>query len=76
MNQVLNDFSSYELTEEEVTEATTFTAVQRAYFQNLLSEAATSKVNLTYDPSNPLHFAQREAELQGEIGLLRHLLSN
>lgn len=70
-----NDFTSYELTEEELNEALNFTVAQKAHLQNLLSDAAISKLNLHYDATNPLVFAQQEAELTGQIGILRHLLS-
>lgn len=70
-----NEFTSYDLSVEEEAEAVNFTLTQVAYLQNLLAEAAIKKVNLTFDPSNPQVFLQREAELQGETGILRFLLS-
>lgn len=63
-------FTKYQLTEEEVTAAIQFTAVQRMYIQNLVAEAAEEKVRLTFEPSN----MQREAELQGVILTLTNLL--
>lgn len=42
--------------------------------QNLISAAAEEKLNMKFDPSNTLAFAQREAELQGQIGILKYLV--
>lgn len=75
MKQLDNPFTSYSLTEEETAQATDFTVLQVAFLRNLLAEAATKKLNLTYTPKEPNEFLQKEAELQGEIGLLSFLLS-
>ena len=42
--------------------------------QNLISAAAEEKLGLTFDPTNPNPFIQREAELTGQIGILRMLI--
>mgnify|MGYP001096862083 CR=1 FL=1 len=74
-NRKDNLFESYELTPEEIVTATDFTVLQKAYIQNLLSEAAHGRLNLTYDHEHPEKFLQAEAEKQGEIGGLRFLLT-
>jgi len=74
-NRKDNLFESYELTPEEIVTATNFTVLQKAYIQNLLSEAAHGRLNLTYDHEHPEKFLQAEAEKQGEIGVLRFLLT-
>jgi len=67
-------FTRYQLTEEEKLAAIQFTDTQRMYLQNIIADSAEEKVRLTFDPSNPNQFIQREAELQGIIGTLTILL--
>lgn len=69
-----SSFLSYQLTTEEVAQACKFTELQRALIQNEIAIAAEEKVNLKFDPTNPLEFAQCEAELTGKIGILKYLL--
>lgn len=70
-----NRFSSWELTPLEFKAGCTFNELQLKVIQNCISDAASSKVALTYDPQNPLKFAQQEAELTGQIEILEFLLS-
>lgn len=70
----LNRFSSFSLTEEELRTGSIFTEFQKCVIQNILSDFAIEKTNLLYDPEHPLVFVQREAELQGKIIILQHLL--
>lgn len=72
---VPNSFTSYKLTSEEVRAGSILTSNQIQVIQNLISEAAEEKISLKYDPQNPLVFVQREAELQGQIGILKFLLA-
>lgn len=74
MKQLVNDFVSYELTQEEMLLAVTFTIAQRANLQTMLAAAAEEKVNLKVDSTNIMRFVQQEAELQGKINTLRTLL--
>ena len=69
-----SSFLSFTLTEGELKAGSHFAPEQRAVIQNLISTAAEEKVALTYDPLNPLQFTQREAELAGQIGILKYLL--
>lgn len=70
-----SSFFSFKLTEQEIAAGSSYSTEQRAFIQNLISEAAEEKVALTYDPHNPLRFTQQEAELQGKIGILKYMLS-
>lgn len=76
LTKIESCFTSFELTEEEIKLATQWTALQRAYLQTLLSEAAHTKLNLKFDPLNPVAFAQNDAFLQGKIELLQSILNN
>ena len=67
-------FTKYILTDEEELAGIQFTEAQRMYMQNIIAEAAEEKVRLTFDPTNPHLFLQREAELQGTILTLTNLL--
>lgn len=69
-------FTKYHLTQEEQTNGQTLTTNNVYVIQNLICAAAEERLGLKFDPSNPLEFAQREAELQGQIGILRMLLES
>lgn len=68
-------FTKYILTEEEELAAVQFTELQRQYMQTIIAEAAEEKVRLTFNPTAPTEFQQREAELQGRMLILLTLLS-
>lgn len=68
-------FTKYILTDEEELAGIQFTPSQQMVMQNVIAEAAEEKVRLTFDPTNPQAFIQREAELQGCILTLQSLLS-
>ena len=69
-----NIFTSYVLTPEELKSGQSLTFEQIQVMQNLLSDAAQERVNLIYEPLNPLLFVQRDAELKGQIGILTFLI--
>lgn len=67
-------FKSYELTASEETAGKIFSIPQKLVLHNLLFTYAMEKLNLKYDPNEPMVFMQTEAELQGQINLLQFLL--
>lgn len=69
-----SSFVRYEMTEPEIKTGSVFTLDQRAVMQNLIADAAEEKIALTFDTNNPQQFIQREAELTGQIGILKYLL--
>lgn len=69
-----SSFVRYDLTEPEIKAGSVFTLDQRAVMQNLIADAAEEKIALTFDTNNPQQFIQREAELTGQIGILKYLL--
>ncbi len=71
-----NDFSSYELTEQEELEGSILTITQKQVIQNHLSAAASEKIGLVYNPAEPLIFAQQEASLKGQIDAYRFILAS
>lgn len=71
-----NEFTEWELTSEEATSARIFSALNLQYLQNLLADVVKMKLALTLDPNNVSVFIQQEAELQGQIGILKLLIQN
>lgn len=67
-------FTSYQLSEEEQLKGQVLTTENYYVIQNLICAAAEDKLSLKFDPLQPSIFLQREAELQGQIGILRMLL--
>lgn len=69
-----SSFVKYTLTESERKAGSHFAPEQKAVIQNMIADIAEEKISLTYDPDHPLQFTQREAELTGQIGILKYLL--
>jgi hypothetical protein len=70
-----NSFTSFLLTQDEIKAGSNFLPEQRAVIQNIISQLAEEKISLKYDPTAPEVFLQREAELAGQIGILKYLLN-
>jgi hypothetical protein len=71
---VINSFTSFNFTKEELAEAYKFTPLNRMALQQEISICAEEKIALKFDPNDPVRFAQQEAELTGKIGILQYLL--
>lgn len=67
-------FTRYHLTSEEQISGQTLTTPNLQLLQNYICDAAEEKLSLKFDTLNPMQFAQREAELQGQIGILKMLV--
>lgn len=68
-------FVSYELTPAEQVGAYTFTGLQKAGLQNLLSAAAEEYLSKPLDEDDTsIPAIKRKAYLQGQIAILKHLL--
>lgn len=70
-----NAFQQWLLSPEEILQGSILQDLQRKVIQNEIAIAAQEKLALKFDPTNPLSFAQQEAELTGKIGILQFLLS-
>jgi hypothetical protein len=68
-----NDFTSYELTPEEMLQGSILTITQRQCIQNQISVIAMEKIALELDTNNPIAFAQQEAYKKGGLEVLKHL---
>lgn len=77
MSQLItNDFSSFDLTEEEELQGTLLTVTQVQVIQNHLSAVAAEKIALEYDSANPILFAQQEAYKKGQLETYRFILDS
>ena len=75
MSHILpSTFTRYSLTPEEQYSGQQLTSGNLQVIQNLICDAAEERLGIKFDPLNPLGFAQREAELQGQIGILKLLV--
>ena len=70
-----SSFTRYTLGKGEQIAGESLTPETAYVLQNLICDAAEEKLNLKLDPTNPMQFAQREAELQGQIGILKYILA-
>lgn len=68
-------FCSYTLEEREALEGQILSFNQKCVIQNHIATAAKEKIELTYTHTSPEAYWQREAELQGQILILQHLLT-
>ena len=71
-----NSFSSYNLSPEEEESGQVLNSNQKMVLQNKLCAIAEEKIRLTYDSTMPIVFAQREAELQGQMSVIQWLLDS
>lgn len=74
MKLIPHSFNTYEFDEGEEQEAHKLSVLQQAHIQNLLAAASRDKLDVHYDPENPLKFAQQEAYISGQIHILRYIL--
>ena len=70
-----NSFSTYELTNQEELEGSILSITQKQVIQNQIAMFAERKIAIRYDPSDPVVFAQEEAECKGAIDALKWLVA-
>lgn len=75
MHQTNSSFTRWNLTAEEQIQGSQLGSLQVAVIQNQICDLAEERISLKFDPSNPSVFMQRDAELQGQIGILKYLLA-
>ena len=75
MAQIIpSTFTRYELTEGEQKAGQQLTISNIQVLQNLMCDAAEERLALKFDASDTVQWAQREAELQGQIGIIKLLI--
>lgn len=75
MHQTTSSFTRWHLTSEEQIQGSQLGSLQIAVIQNQICDIAEERIALKFDPSDPPAFIQRDAELQGQIGILKYLLA-
>jgi hypothetical protein len=70
-----SSFHSWLLTPQERTNGTILTTLQKQCIQNHICNLAEERISLPFTPNDPLTFQQRDAELQGQIGILKYLIT-
>lgn len=73
---LVNQFTSFELNEEELQMARSFNELQKMFMMTLRSRFAHEHLALKFDPLNPVSFAQEEAEIKGKILVLNELIGD
>lgn len=68
-------FSCYELTEEEELQGQILTVTQAHVIQNQLATCAEEKLLIKLDPDKPQHFVQEDSYKQGQIDMLKYILT-
>ena len=74
--QIINTFSTFDLSDKEAIQSAIFTTLQLQNLQNQLANAAESRLALNFDANNPSEFLQQEAFLKGQIELLKFLIDS
>lgn len=71
---IINQFSSYELTEQEQLSGTILTFEQKMVLQNQLSMISSEKLALIANPNNYSEYIQQEAYKAGQITAIQYML--
>lgn len=73
-------YTTYDLSPQEVLQGQILTPLQKAVLQNQLAAFAEDKINLIFSVAAgeselaKINYVQREAEILGQINLIRYLL--
>lgn len=70
----VNPFQSWVLSNKETLQGQVLTTLQKQVIQNEIASLANERISVKFDPEHPMLFQQRDAELQGQIGILSYLL--
>lgn len=73
-NLIPTALTKYELTEQEELQGSILTELQRCKLQNLKADIAQNRLNLEFDVTNTLKFAQDEALLKGQLQIIDLLM--
>ncbi len=74
MKPIQTSFTKIELNSTEYKAGCSLTHLNIAVIQNLIADIAEEKLALKFTPNDVLTFTQQEAELSGQIGILKHLV--
>lgn len=68
-------FASWNLSEQELMQGSILSTPQEQVIQNQIAQLAQEKLLLKFTPDSLYAYAQREAELQGQINALQFLIT-
>jgi len=68
-------FSKWSMSDEEILMASVLNPQQKQLIQSDLAQTAEQILSLTYDPLNPVDFAQQDAHLKGQMAAYRYILT-
>lgn len=71
---IINQFSSFELTESEQLAGTILTYEQKLVLQNQLAMISAEKLALVANPHSYAEFIQQEAYRAGQIAMIQYIL--
>lgn len=69
-----NEFTSFQMDDDEFTQGTLYTIMQKQVLMNLRAESAQELLALQLDPANVLKFATAHADLSGRVKLITYIL--
>lgn len=73
-NLTIGTFTHWNLSSAEILQGSILSSQQKQVLQNELAQIAEQIVNLEFDASNPVAFAQNDAHLKGQMSIIRFLL--
>ncbi len=74
MKPIQTSFTKVDLNSTEYKAGCALTHLNLAVIQNLIADIAEEKLALKFTPNDVLSFAQQEAELAGQLSILKHLV--
>lgn len=75
MIQLNNNFTQYQLTDDEQILGYYLSTEQKAVIQNDIAEAAIKRANIIHDLANPGKSLLEDAALKGQITMLQYMLT-
>lgn len=73
-NITTGTFTHFNLSQEEILSGSILTLTQSQLLQTELAQIAELRLEVVFDPANPLKFAQEEAFLKGQMSVIRNLI--
>jgi len=73
---ITSSFQRVSLSEKDEISGSILSAMHIGVIQNHIVDIAEQKLNLVFDPTNVIDFAQQNAYLQGQLDVLKLLLDS
>jgi hypothetical protein len=75
-SNITSSFTRVALSEKDTISGTILSTMHAGVIQNHICDIAEQKLNLVFDPTNMIDFAQQNAYLQGQLDILKLLLDS